>query len=52
MINRDIQILQKEIAISFPVATINGPHQPGKTLLVKQTYPRMNYISLEELDIL
>ncbi len=35
---------------SFPVVTITGPRQSGKTTLVKQTYPDMDYVSLEELD--
>ena len=50
MINRKIQSLLKEMMVSFPVVTITGPHQSGKTTLVKQTYPEMDYVSLEELD--
>ena len=51
MIKRDIQSLLKEMMNSFPVVTITGPRQSGKTTLVKQTYPEMDYVSLEELDI-
>ena len=51
MIKRNIQSLLKEMMNSFPVVTITGPRQSGKTTLVKQTYPEMDYISLEELDI-
>lgn len=50
MITRDIQNLLKEMMRSFPVVTITGPRQSGKTTLVKQTYPDMDYVSLEELD--
>ena len=50
MIKRDIQNLLKEMMRSFPVVTITGPRQSGKTTLVKQTYPDMDYVSLEELD--
>ena len=51
MIKRDIQSLLKEMMNSFPVVTITGPRQSGKTTLVKQTYPEMDYVSLEELDV-
>ncbi len=51
MIKREIQRLLKEMMMSFPVVTITGPRQSGKTTLVKQTYPEMDYVSLEELDI-
>jgi len=50
MIKRDIQSLLKEMMHSFPIVTITGPRQSGKTTLVKQTYPEMDYVSLEELD--
>lgn len=41
----------REMMNSFPVVTITGPRQSGKTTLVKQTYPDADYISLEELDV-
>jgi len=50
MIKRDIQSLLREMMRSFPVVTITGPRQSGKTTLVKQTNPGMDYVSLEELD--
>ncbi|MDA3813460.1 MAG: AAA family ATPase [Candidatus Cloacimonetes bacterium] len=42
MIKRDIQRLLKEMMNSFPIVTITGPRQSGKTTLIKQTYPEMN----------
>ncbi len=51
MIKRDVQSLLKEMTNSFHVVTITGSHHSGKIILVKQTYPEMDYISLEELDI-
>lgn len=34
----------------FPVITLTGPRQSGKTTLVKETFPEKKYISLEDLD--
>lgn len=51
MITRDIKKLLKEMMNSFPVVTVTGPRQSGKTTLVRNTYPDMKYVSLEELDI-
>lgn len=50
MIKREMQSLLQEMMSSFPVVTITGPRQSGKTTLVKQTYPKMDYVSLEDLD--
>ncbi|MCF7859729.1 MAG: ATP-binding protein [Candidatus Cloacimonetes bacterium] len=50
MIKRQMQDLLKEMMNSFPVVTVTGPRQSGKTTLVRQTYPEMDYISLEDLD--
>lgn len=50
MISRSIQPLLKEMMKVFPVVTVTGPRQSGKTTLVRNTYPDMRYISLEELD--
>jgi len=50
MITRAIQNLLKEMMNSFPVVTVTGPRQSGKTTLVRNTYPDMQYVSLEELD--
>lgn len=51
MIQRKIQGLLNEMMTSFPIVTVTGPRQSGKTTLVKQTFPEMDYVSLEELDI-
>lgn len=36
----------------FPVITITGPRQSGKTTLIKQAFPEKKYFSLEDPDIL
>lgn len=45
--------LEKELKISsrqFPAVAVLGPRQSGKTTLVKATFPKYKYISLENLD--
>jgi predicted AAA+ superfamily ATPase len=34
----------------FPVVTLTGPRQSGKTTLVKTTFPDKDYVSLENID--
>jgi predicted AAA+ superfamily ATPase len=46
------RIIEKELkqsAKKFPVVTILGPRQSGKTTLVKQTFPEKPYINMESL---
>ena len=50
MIKRDAQSLLIEMMNSFPVVTVTGPRQSGKTTLARETYPDYEYVSLEELD--
>lgn len=39
-------------AASFPVVTVTGPRQSGKTTLCRQAFPRLPYASLEQPDTL
>lgn len=50
MYNRAITDHFVTLMSQFPVVTIIGPRQSGKTTLVKKTYPNMPYYSLEEPD--
>lgn len=50
MIRRQIQSVLVELATSFPVVTVTGPRQSGKTTLCQQTFPNKRYISLEDPD--
>jgi len=34
----------------YPVITITGPRQSGKTTLARATFPDYDYVSLEETD--
>lgn len=38
-------------AKKYPVITVTGPRQSGKTTLVRQLFPRKLYFSLEDLDV-
>ena len=42
--------LQAEAA-RMPVVTLIGPRQSGKTTLVRDTFPKHTYISLEQPDL-
>lgn len=35
----------------YPVVTITGPRQSGKTTLAKMTFPNYRYVSLENFDV-
>jgi len=40
-----------DLARKFPIITLTGPRQSGKTTLVKASFPSLPYVSLEEPDI-
>jgi predicted AAA+ superfamily ATPase len=48
MIKRHLQSVLIESAKGFPVITLTGPRQSGKTTLAKAAFPSAHYISLEE----
>lgn len=48
MIQREIAKTLKRLFSSFPVVTIQGPRQSGKTTLAKMTFPRHAYANLED----
>lgn len=50
-INRKIENHISEIMPFFPVLTITGPRQSGKTTLVKNIFGDMPYFSMEDLDV-
>jgi|694.fasta_scaffold07306_19 predicted AAA+ superfamily ATPase len=51
MIPRTIIPELKSVAKSYPVVTVLGPRQSGKTTLVKHVFPKKPYVNLEALDI-
>ena len=50
MIARDIECPLKKLATKFPVVTLTGPRQSGKTTLARACLPHLAYVSLEDPD--
>lgn len=51
MIPRDAGPHLAELARLYPVVTVTGPRQAGKTTLCRATFPEIPYVSLEPLDV-
>jgi len=51
MIKRDLQGQVLNAANSFPVVTITGPRQSGKSTLCKMLFPNHSYANLEAPDV-
>ncbi|MBU6366057.1 MAG: ATP-binding protein [Gemmatimonadetes bacterium] len=51
MIPRDAATRLAELARYYPVVTVTGPRQSGKTTLCRATFPALPYVSLEPLDV-
>lgn len=50
-IKRDIAPVMLEMYQNFPVITLTGPRQSGKTTLLRKVFNQLPYYSLENLDI-
>lgn len=50
-IRRDMQPELLQMAKEYPVVTVLGPRQAGKTTLVKETFPKMLYVNIETPEI-
>ena len=51
MIKREISDIVKEMAGYYPVVTVMGPRQSGKTTLVKALFPKHAYFNLESSHV-
>jgi uncharacterized protein len=51
MIKREISTELHECCTEYPVITVLGPRQSGKTTLVRENFPAKKYLSLEDPDI-
>ena len=51
MIQRSLQHKLLEISTYYPVITITGPRQSGKTTLIKKVFSKLPYVLLETPDI-
>lgn len=47
MIPRHLAPLLKTAATQYPIVSVTGPRQSGKTTLVRATFPAYDYVSLE-----
>lgn len=50
IIKRTLEEKIKHLSRKFPVISINGPRQSGKTTLAKQCFPNYDYVNLEMPD--
>ena len=50
MIKRALETVLRKASRKYPVVTLTGPRQSGKTTLVKTAFPKHRYVSLEDPD--
>lgn len=50
VISRNLRPALERTARQFPVVTLTGPRQSGKTTLCRQVFARHAYVSLERPD--
>ena len=50
MVPRDLQHKLLQLIESFPIVSVTGPRQPGKTTLVRGIFSQLPYVSLENPD--
>jgi uncharacterized protein len=51
MIRRNIEPLLRQLAGQYPIVTLVGPRQSGKTTLARMVFPDKPYVSLEDPDV-
>ena len=51
MIERNLVSHLQLLASQMPAVAVTGPRQSGKTTLCRATFPNLEYVSLEPLDI-
>ncbi|MBR1652373.1 MAG: ATP-binding protein [Alloprevotella sp.] len=51
MIERTLKNRIVQLAGLYPIVTLSGPRQSGKSTLLKHAFPEYTYVSLEDLDI-
>ena len=51
MITRNAEHTIKRLLRGFPIVTLTGPRQSGKTTLAKAVFPDRPYVSLEDPDV-
>lgn len=51
MIEREIAPRLRSLFEQYPIVTVTGPRQSGKTTLCRETFPHLSYANLEEPDL-
>ena len=51
MIPRTLEAVLRSAAAQYPVVTVTGPRQSGKTTLCRATFPDKPYVNLESPDV-
>ena len=51
MFKRELETELKDLAKGYPIVTVVGPRQSGKTTLVQHAFPEKKYVNLEFPDI-
>ncbi len=50
-LNRQLSEEIVRVSAHYPILTVTGPRQSGKTTLCKQLYPNYTYVNLEDLSL-
>ena len=50
LISRTAELYLLKVAGQYPVLTVTGPRQSGKTTLCRKIFPEKRYVNLENLD--
>ena len=51
MIPRTLKEKTEHLAQMYPIVTLTGPRQSGKSTLLKTSFPDYRYVSLEDIDV-
>lgn len=51
MIERTLKKKILQLSDKYPIVTLSGPRQSGKSTLLRNSFPQYTYLSLEDLDI-
>jgi uncharacterized protein len=51
MIERNLSTYLLALAKQYPVVSVSGPRQSGKTTLVRHLFPHLTYVNLEDIEL-
>jgi AAA+ ATPase superfamily predicted ATPase len=51
MVERALEPILLDLSRRYPVVTITGPRQSGKTTLCRKAFPKLKYANLEAPDV-